>query len=151
MGSVADALVHISHLVDRVFADVAREQGLTPQQVHLLCLVDTGAIGMKELAEALDLEKSSLTGLVDRVARRGLITRIPDDHDRRACRVTVTDEGARVSAICHREIIRRLEALADHMADADKETLAKLAAQLSDEPDAVAAPVHTGRIHTGQK
>lgn len=125
-------MVRISRLVDRVFTEVAREQGLTPQQVHLLCLVDARAVGMKELAEALDLEKSSLTGLVDRVARRRLVTRIPDEHDRRACRVTVTDEGARVSAICHREVVRRLEAMADHMADADKQTLAKLVAQLSD-------------------
>lgn len=130
MSSVADALVHISHLVDHVFLEVAQDQGLTPQQVHLLCLVDSRAVGMKELAEALDLEKSSLTGLVDRVARRGLITRIPDDHDRRACRVTVTEEGGRVSAACHREVVRRLEALADHLSPADKETLAKLAAQL---------------------
>lgn len=128
--SVADALVRVSHLVDRVFADVARQHGLTPQQVHLLCVVTERPVGMTEIASSLGLEKSSLTGLVDRVERRGLITRARDSHDRRACLVGVSDTGARVSRECHREVVDRLEALADALPPDDKERFASLVAHL---------------------
>lgn len=130
MNSVADALVRVSHLVNRVFADVAREHGLTPQQVHLLCVVADHPVGMKEITATLDLEKSSLTGLVDRVERRGLISRAHDDRDRRACRVAVTAEGARVAKTCHREVVDRLEAFAEALPADDKQRFAALVAHL---------------------
>lgn len=128
--SVTGALVQVSHLVDRVFAEVARQHGLTPQQVQLLCVVGDGPVGMKELACGLSMEKSSLTGLVDRVERRGLITRVRDAHDRRAWLVAVTDEGERVSHKCHRAVVDRLEALADDLSTEDKQRFVSLAAQL---------------------
>ncbi len=39
---------------------------------------------MNELARLLDLDKSSVTGLVDRAERRGLVTRVPSTADRDA-------------------------------------------------------------------
>jgi hypothetical protein len=38
-------------------------------------------------------DKSSITGLVDRAERRGLVARAPSEADRRAVRVILTDEG----------------------------------------------------------
>ncbi|MFB4273190.1 MarR family winged helix-turn-helix transcriptional regulator [Nonomuraea sp. GTA35] len=109
----AAALVRMSHLVQHVFTDVSRERDVTPQQAQLLCVLTSGeGIGMTDLSRLLHLEKPSLTGLVDRAERRGLVRRVRDDTDRRACRVELTPEGEDLAVRVHGEIVSRLEALA---------------------------------------
>ncbi|WP_221891090.1 MarR family winged helix-turn-helix transcriptional regulator [Microbispora sp. KK1-11] len=116
----ATALVRMSHVVQYVFADVSREHGVTPQQAQLLCVLTGGPIGMTELSRLLHLEKSSLTGLVDRVERRGFVTRVSHPRDRRACRISLTPEGARLGEKVHEEICARLDVLGEEMPEADR-------------------------------
>jgi DNA-binding MarR family transcriptional regulator len=117
---LADALVRLSHLVQRVFAEVSREHDLTPQQAQFLCRLIGGPVGMADLGRSLHLEKSSLTGLVDRAERRDLVARVRDAHDRRACRVELTDHGASLAAETHKGVTARLETLAGELGAADK-------------------------------
>ncbi|QIS12756.1 MarR family transcriptional regulator [Nocardia arthritidis] len=53
----------------------------------------------------LELEKSSVTGLVDRAERRGLVRRIAVPGNRRAVHVTVTTDGRAVVHLV-REAVR---------------------------------------------
>lgn len=119
----AAALVRMSHLVQHVFADVSREHEVTPQQAQLLCVLTSGdgaGVGMTDLSRLLHLEKPSLTGLVDRVERRGLVRRVRDDADRRACRAELTPEGEDLAVRVHGEIVARLEALAADLPGDDR-------------------------------
>ncbi|MBE1592252.1 MarR family winged helix-turn-helix transcriptional regulator [Nonomuraea angiospora] len=130
----AATLVRMSHLVQHVFADVSRERDITPQQAQLLCVLTSGdGIGMTDLSRLLHLEKPSLTGLVDRAERRGLVRRVRDDADRRACRVELTSEGEDLAVRVHGEIVSRLEALAADLPGEDRlrvaDTLTILLAQ----------------------
>jgi DNA-binding MarR family transcriptional regulator len=109
------ALVRLAHLVQQVFAEVAKEHDLTPQQAQLLCLLTGGPVGMTELTRSLHLEKSSLTGLVDRAEKRGLVARVRDEHDRRACRIALTPEGERLGGLAHEGVAGRLEELAGEL------------------------------------
>ncbi|MBE1583823.1 MarR family winged helix-turn-helix transcriptional regulator [Nonomuraea angiospora] len=118
------ALVRLGHLVQQVFGDVGREQDLTPQQAQLLCLLVGGPVGMTELTRTLHLEKSSLTGLVDRAEKRGLVARTRDSRDRRAWLVELTPEGERVGALAHDGVEARLEALAGELPMEHRELLA---------------------------
>ncbi|GAA2807838.1 hypothetical protein [Nonomuraea dietziae] len=61
IGTVA-ALVRSTFLVNAVYADSAREYGLTQQQGQLLCVLMAQPYGMSELGAVLRLAKSSLTG-----------------------------------------------------------------------------------------
>ena len=88
-------LVRASFLVNAVYAESAREYGLTVQQGQLLCVLMGRPYGMGDLGATLGLEKSSLTGLVDRAVRRGLVRREPDPDDRRAVHVVLTDRRPR--------------------------------------------------------
>ncbi|WP_236794167.1 MarR family winged helix-turn-helix transcriptional regulator [Amycolatopsis sp. GM8] len=108
----AAALVRLSHLVQRTFTEMSRRHELTPQQAQLLCLLIDGPARMSELSHALNLEKSSMTGLADRVQRRGLIARVTDEQDRRACLVELTRDGDRVARAVHEEVTAALEDLA---------------------------------------
>ncbi|MET8340319.1 MarR family transcriptional regulator [Streptosporangium canum] len=125
IGAVA-ALVRSTFLVNAVYADSAREYGLTQQQGQLLCVLMAQPYGMSELGAVLGLAKSSLTGLVDRSERNGLVQRTPDPHDSRAVRVALTGRGAKLAEEFYTETCRRIEDLTSGFAQAERDTLAVL-------------------------
>ena len=125
IGMVA-ALVRATFLVNAVYAESGREHGLTPQQGQLLCVLIPQPRGMGELSAMLALAKSSLTGLVDRTERNGLVRRESDPRDTRAVRVALTPHGARLATEFYAETCRRVDKLAAGLGAAERDTLAVL-------------------------
>ncbi|MFD8564931.1 MarR family winged helix-turn-helix transcriptional regulator [Streptosporangium canum] len=125
IGMVA-ALVRSTFLVNAVYAESAREYGLTSQQGQLLCVLMAQPYGMSELGAVLGLAKSSLTGLVDRTERNGLVQRTPDPQDSRAVRIALTRKGGGLAEEFYVETCRRIESLTTGLADADRDALAGL-------------------------
>ncbi|MDT7805089.1 MAG: hypothetical protein QOI78_8522 [Actinomycetota bacterium] len=125
LGVVA-GLVRSSFLVNAVYTESAREYGLTVQQGQLLCVLMAQPYGMGELGATLGLEKSSLTGLVDRAVRRGLVRREPVPDDRRAVQVVLTGEGRGLAEDFYAATCRRVEDLAAGLPAADRDRLAAL-------------------------
>jgi DNA-binding MarR family transcriptional regulator len=82
--------------------------------------------GMSELGAMLRLAKSSLTGLVDRTERTGLVRRDPDPQDTRAVRVSLTAKGDRLAGEFYAETCRRIEELPASLGPAERDTLAGL-------------------------
>ena len=113
-------------LVDAVYAESGREHGLTPQQGQLLCVLMGKPYGMGELGATLGLAKSSLTGLVDRTERNGLVRRESDPQDMRAVRVTLTPKGRRLAEEFYVETCRRVAELSTVLTAAERDTLASL-------------------------
>lgn len=123
---VVAGLVRSTFLVNAVYAESAREYDLTAQQGQLLCVLMARPYGMSELGATLRLAKSSLTGLVDRTERNGLVERRPDPEDSRAVRVALTRRGGRLAAEFYEETCRRIERLATGLTDAERDALAGL-------------------------
>jgi DNA-binding MarR family transcriptional regulator len=76
--------------------ELRREAGLTVPQ--LLCLraiqeVEPTDIGQSELSERVKLAKATITGIVDRLERAGLVERHRDIKDRRRVHVRLTPAG----------------------------------------------------------
>lgn len=120
------ALVRASYLVNAVYAESAREYGLTPQQGQLLCVLMSRSYGMGELSATLGLAKSSLTGLVDRTERNGLVRRGSDPDEARAVRVELTERGAELAKEFYAETCRRVEKLPAGLGDDARDELAAL-------------------------
>lgn len=120
------ALVRSTFLVNAVYAESAREFGLTSQQGQLLCVLMTQPYGMGELGAVLGLAKSSLTGLVDRSERNGLVKRIPDPRDTRAVRVALTPGGSALAKKFYDETCERVDGLAAGLAEGERDALAGL-------------------------
>ena len=86
---------------------------------------------MKDMAKNASLSTSGLTALVDRLEQQGLVQRNPDPQDRRATRITLTDDGlerARQAARVHVASIERHFAsrLTERNATALAETLEQI-------------------------
>ncbi|WP_372790741.1 MarR family winged helix-turn-helix transcriptional regulator [Paraconexibacter sp.] len=89
------------------FLDVVREFELSPPQLFALRALEPGeATPMGDLAAHLHCDNSNVTGIVDRLERRGLVERRAATHDRRVKHLVLTDEGVAV----RRRIETRLEA-----------------------------------------
>jgi DNA-binding MarR family transcriptional regulator len=80
--------------ISRIYAEALATHDITPPQLFLLsCLGRSDGLKPSELAEQVCLDTSSLTGLLDRTEKAGLVRREPDPADRRALRVYVTELG----------------------------------------------------------
>jgi DNA-binding MarR family transcriptional regulator len=123
---VVAALVRSSFLVNAVYAESGREYGVTPQQGQLLCVLMARPYGMSELGAMLRLAKSSLTGLVDRTERNGLVRREVDPRDTRAVRVALTAQGSKLAREFYDETCRRIEELPASLGPAERDALADL-------------------------
>ena len=72
---------------------VAAAHDLSIVQARLLGILRDRSPTIMELARFLQLDKSSVTGLVDRAQERGLVTRTASALDRRSVQVTLTAAG----------------------------------------------------------
>lgn len=123
---VVAGLVRSAFLVNAVYAESSREFGITSQQGQLLCVLMAQPLGMGELGATLGLAKSSITGLVDRTERNGLVRREPDPRDTRAVRVALTPQGSKLVNKFYAETCRRVEKLPHGLSAVERETLAEL-------------------------
>ncbi|MEV4893249.1 MarR family transcriptional regulator [Nonomuraea sp. NPDC055795] len=121
---LATALVGLSHHVLHMFNDIGRGHDLTAQQTELVCAVIVRErVRMSDLGKIMHLEKSNLSGLVDRTEKRGLIVRRRDPGDRRVTYVELTDEGRQVAVSTHCEVTRRLNQLVAQIPAEDQRSL----------------------------
>jgi MarR family 2-MHQ and catechol resistance regulon transcriptional repressor len=74
-----------------------RQCGLTPAQFDILAtLGNTAGLTIKELGERTLITKGTLTGVIDRLEQKGLVTRQRSADDKRSFLVILTADGARV-------------------------------------------------------
>lgn len=101
--STVDALAQMSFLVQGALERRVGERGFSLIQTRLLGVLRDRRPTINELAKLLGLDKSSVSGLVDRAQRRGLVARVPSTLDRRSVLVALTAEGrARASEVSAR-------------------------------------------------
>jgi DNA-binding MarR family transcriptional regulator len=128
--SIAAGLVRLSFLVQSVYAEVCEKHDLTPQQAQLLCVLAESPRGMAELVQILRIEKSSVTGLVDRVERKGWLSRTHAQHDGRAVLVELTEIGSHLARVFRAETTQRLNETVACMPTEIRDSFASIATQI---------------------
>lgn len=63
-----------------------------PQRIVLGALIRTGSLSLKELSQKIGLSHSTVSGIVDRLERKGFVERFQDPQDRRFTKITVSPE-----------------------------------------------------------
>lgn len=113
---LADALVTTSFVTMAVINKIGAENDLSLSLIRVLGILSDRRPRMTELAAYLGLEKQTMSGLIARAEKRGLVARAPNEEDGRATDVFLTSDGV--------EIVKRLHVLG-------KQALAPLVEQLS--------------------
>ena len=108
-----------------------RSLGLTPAQFDVVAtLGNTEGMSLGGLAEHTLIYKTTLTGVIDRLAERGLVERVPDQHDRRSTLARLTPAGetlfAQVFPAHRKHLLQRFERLDDNEAEQIQAALQRL-------------------------
>ena len=128
--SPADGLAQLSFLIQGILERRAREHDLSVIQIRLLGVLRDRQPTMNELARLLGLDKSSVTGLVDRAERRGLVERAASTADRRSVLVSLTDHGRSLASEGAARFGADISLLLQHLPPSDRDTLSRLISRL---------------------
>jgi DNA-binding MarR family transcriptional regulator len=117
-------LVWLSVLVQRRYAQICADHDLTSAQATLLCAIKDQPQGMGELAQMLGVAKNALSGLVDRMERRGLVQRETLQQDRRAVTLSTTTLGKEIVSVLYADVAERMPDLAGALSADEQHQLA---------------------------
>ncbi|MFI6647495.1 MarR family winged helix-turn-helix transcriptional regulator [Streptomyces sp. NPDC050529] len=98
--ALVDGLVRSAFQIMGVLTRIGAEHDLSLTQLRVLGILRDRSPRMSDLAAFLGLDKSTMSGLIARAERRGLLTRGTSPEDKRAVVVLITDEG--------RDLVQRL-------------------------------------------
>lgn len=133
---LVDALARSGFATMAVLTRLSAEHDLSLTQLRVLAILRDRRVRMSTLADHLGLERSTLSGLVDRAERRNLLQRAPNRTDGRAVDVLLTTEGARLARRLGAEVQRSLAPMTGSLTPAEQRRLRTLLERLLDpQPD----------------
>jgi DNA-binding MarR family transcriptional regulator len=127
---LVDALAQAAFATMAVLSKVSADNDLSLTQLRVLAILRDRRLTMRALADYLGLEKSTMTGLVDRAEKRGLLQRAPNGRDGRAVDVFLTPAGTELAERGATHIRRSLSPMTSQLGQADQRHLQKLLVQL---------------------
>ena len=87
-------LKHANLALERRSEAALAEVGFNPRELGVLRVIaGGGARSQQELAELLDIDRTTMVTFIDGLERRGLVVRRPSERDRRRNVVELTDDG----------------------------------------------------------
>ena len=125
-----DALVRASFATMAVLTRIAAEHDLSLTQLRVFAILRDRRVRMSELADYLGLDKSTISGLVDRAEKRGLVGREPNPLDRRAVDVFLTTEGRHLAEVGASQVARSLSPMTGGLSTAETRRLTALLERL---------------------
>lgn len=126
-----EAVVRTTFRVTAVLTRIAAAHDLSLTQLRVLGILRDRPARMTELAAFLGLDKSTMSGLVERAEKRGLLTRGRSPDDRRAVDVALTRQGRELVDAVQREVYDALTPFVGKLDAAQRRQLARLLNTLS--------------------
>jgi DNA-binding MarR family transcriptional regulator len=123
---LVDALVQAAFATMAVLNRAAADNDLSLTQLRAGGILRDRRLRMTELAGYLGLEKSTLSGLVDRAEKRGILERAPSADDGRAVDVFLTPAGAELANRIHASVREALSPMTSELTPAEQRRLQAL-------------------------
>jgi DNA-binding MarR family transcriptional regulator len=91
---VLEAIIYLYTESRRITKELAKRADLTGPQLTVVKLLETvGDLSLSELSEKIRAQNSTVTGIIDRMEREGLVTRERSKEDRRVVHIRLTPKG----------------------------------------------------------
>ena len=128
------ALRQIHNLVSRCEDQVFAEHGITTEQHSVLMVVKhiDGPVRPTDIARWLDRSVNSVSMIIDRMVKAGLVKRVRDKKDRRTVFVTITSKAEQAYVLASVAGWELIQEILSPLSDKDKRTLIKLLETLRD-------------------
>ncbi len=96
--AIVETIIYLYTESRRVTKQVARELGLTGPQLTVIKLLETfGDLSLSSLSERIRAQNSTVTGIIDRMEREGLVVRERSTSDRRVVYIKLTEKGSEMA------------------------------------------------------
>ncbi|WP_427338916.1 MarR family winged helix-turn-helix transcriptional regulator [Caloranaerobacter sp. DY30410] len=116
----------IDCIIKKKGREILKDYNITgPQFNALQYLIREGNLTIGEISERLALAYSTITDLVDRMEKNGLVVRVRDDKDRRVVRIKVLDKGFEILQKVLNRRIDYLEKMLSSFTEEEKQSLVK--------------------------
>lgn len=123
---LADALVTAAFVTMAVINKIGAENDLSLSLIRVLGILWDRRPRMTELADYLGLEKQTMSGLIARAEKRGLVARAPNEEDGRATDVFLTSDGAKLVKRVRVQGQQALAPIIEQLSASDQQLLQKL-------------------------
>ncbi len=131
------ALRRIMRSMDIASRQLISKHGLTtPQLMCLQHMLEQGPMTTGMLAQAVSLSPATVTGILDRMERRGLVTRERRPEDKRRVLVAVTDVGRMAAEAAPSYLAERLTKALEHLPEGERMEIQRAILYLADLADA---------------
>lgn len=95
---IVEMIVYLYTESRRLTKGMAREVGLTGPQLTVLKLLETFQdLSLSSLSERIRAQNSTVTGIIDRMEREGLVCRERSKSDRRVVYIKLTEKGTKLA------------------------------------------------------
>src|SRR5271155_3068113 len=121
-----DALAQTSFTLMAALTEVAAEHDLSLTQLRVLGILRDREPTMANLATFTGLERSTVSGLIDRASQRGLVVRTADPVDGRSVRVSLTAQAGSLVPEVTAAIGDRIKPLIGQLSTSEQKRLTSL-------------------------
>lgn len=121
-----DLLIRTAYLVTGILTRIGAQNDLSLTQLRVIGILRDRRARMTDLAAYLGLDKSTMSGLVDRAERRGLLARGKNPEDGRVVDVFVTPAGLELIGRLRGEIRQALAPATERLPQQQRDELARL-------------------------
>lgn len=126
MFELVTAIGRMHSLRDPLVASLV-EQGIGPAQVHALMWLRTdGPLAMGMVANRCGVTDKTVTGIVDRLERDGLVVRERRDTDRRVVQVALSEAGKKLSEQIYKNMVQRFSMMLGFLDEKDRQDLFRI-------------------------
>jgi DNA-binding MarR family transcriptional regulator len=95
---VLEAIIYLYTESRRITKELARRAELTGPQLTVVKMLETfGDLSLSDLSERIRAQNSTVTGIIDRMEREGLVVRARSTEDKRVVRIRLTEKGERIA------------------------------------------------------
>ena len=117
----------LQQLAVALFNEEVGELSLTPVQFSALhAIAKQPGIDQKTLAQTISYDAATIGGVIDRLERRGLVSRVVSPMDRRARLIQATEDGIRTLSLVTPCVLRTQKRLVEPLSAAEAKELMRL-------------------------
>jgi DNA-binding MarR family transcriptional regulator len=96
---VLEAIIYLYTESRRITKELAKRADLTGPQLTVVKLLEqVGDLSLSELSDKIRAQNSTVTGIIDRMEREGLVTRERSKEDRRVVHIRLSPKGKALAA-----------------------------------------------------
>ena len=129
--AIVETIIYLYTESRRITKQVARELGLTGPQLTVIKLLETfGDLSLSSLSERIRAQNSTVTGIIDRMEREGLVVRERSTSDRRVVYIKLTPKGANMAKTIAVEPVEIFRSVLQALSKEDTKDLVRILGKL---------------------